>query len=76
MHKRDHRSFILDNGDNSVEALNAVTEKPNLKLASYFAHNWILDLSELAPLVTNAKFVADAFDKFVPFYSLCFAFQT
>ena len=61
-------SFILDIGGNSVEALKAVTGKPNLQLDEYM-------IFRKNPAIT-AKFVADAFDKFVPFYSLGLAFQT
>jgi hypothetical protein len=60
--------FIFNNGGASFEALKAVTEKPELHCKSC-----IIDEDEYR--VPDAKRTADLFDKFVPFYSLGFAFQ-
>jgi hypothetical protein len=60
--------FIFKNGGASIEALKAVTEKPELLCPRSV-------ISEHEFLVPDAKRTADLFDKFVPFYSLGFAFQ-
>ena len=70
MHEKYHRDFIIDKGGSSVEGLKAVTGKPKLQLK----RNTISEEPHL--LVSTAKAVADAYDKFVPFYSLGLAFQT
>ena len=70
MHEKYHRDFIIDKGGSSVEGLKAVTGKPNLKLD----RNTISEKPH--QVVSTAKDVADAFDKFVPLYSLGLAFQT
>jgi hypothetical protein len=68
MYKQYHRRFIFNNGGSSFEALKAVTEKPELRYT-------FMVISTDKFRVPSAEHTADLFDKFVPFYSLGFAFQ-
>ncbi len=73
MHKDYHPKFIYDNGGVSVEALKAVTEKPDLQLV----HRPIVDDPDHpGELQDHARKIALAFDKFVLWSALLFASQS
>ena len=73
MHKDYHAKFIYDNGGFSVEALKAVTEKPDLQLV----HRPIADDPDNpGELQDYARKISFAFDKFVLWSAVLFASQS